>query len=220
MTFLLLGVMILSVATASSDNLFVDHLTDKVYQDCYEKDLHINKPYIVDTNTNKSVDLIKWPYNYQVLRRIIELFGNIEPFAFFQGTCDNKGVTISGADGCGILTCNGHKLDINQYTYFWDGIRISVPREEFKTTYGTNSPIIETHGEESPVTTGDNSPINQEENSIWIQLFWSKGTIAGAIIGFLLNALLVWWKNKNQNKKDKKFSKKKRKKSVKIKRKK
>jgi hypothetical protein len=192
----ILGVVILSfilITTAStkSSDIFIDHLTNMIYEDCKGSDIKINKPYIIITEINEPIVLIKWPYRYQDLRRIIELFGEIEPFAFFQGTCENKGVSISGADGCGILTCQDNRLDINQYTYFWNGVRVAVPKEEFKTTFGPNSPIIETHGDKSPVTAGDYSPINQQENNILIQFFWSKGTIGGLIVAGLLNIIYI-----------------------------
>jgi len=165
-----------------------------IYEDCQGEDIQINQPYIINTKTNQSIDAITWPYSYQDLRRIIELFGELEPFAFFQGSCENKGVTISGADGCGILTCQDNRLDINQYTYFWNGVRVAVPKEEFKTTFGANSPIVETHGDKSPVTTGDNSPVTQQENNIWSQLFWSKGTIGGLIVAGVLNIIYIFIK--------------------------
>lgn len=198
---LIIGLFSVSIATASSDDLFINHLTDKIYEDCYGKDIQINQPYIINTATNESVDIIKWPYGYQDLRRIVELFGEMEPFAFLAGTCENKGVYISGIDGCRILTCETNKLDINQFTYFWNGVRISVPREEFKTTYGSNSPIVETHGDNSPVNTGDNSPITQQESNIWVDLFLSKGTIAGAILGFVLKILYDIWRKKYSKRK-------------------
>ncbi len=89
--------------------------------------------------------------------------------------CDGQGYgMIVGKNGCEILICGEHVLDIDAYTYFWDKERVDVPREEFKTTYGSNSPIVETYGDKSPVTTGDDSPIIQDEENILIQLFWSK----------------------------------------------
>lgn len=199
---ILIGIVIISFAlgtttSAKSSDIFIDYLTDMIYEDCQGNDIQINQPYIINTKTNESVDVITWPYSYQDLRRIIELFGEMEPFAFYQGTCENKGVSISGADGCGILACQDNRLDINQYTYFWNGVRVAVPKEEFKTTFGPNSPIVETYGDKSPVTTGDNSPVTQQENNIWIQLFWSKGTIGGVIVAAILNTIYILIRKKN-----------------------
>jgi hypothetical protein len=77
--------------------------------------------------------------------------------------------------------------------YFYEEIPIECPTIEQivnKTTFGDNSPIVETHGESSPITIGNNSPINQNESNMWFQLFWSKGTIACTIIGAILTFLL------------------------------
>ena len=187
--FMIFSFLLVPTVSSKSSELFIDHVTDMIYQDCQGKDIQLNHSYIINTQTNQPINLLEWPYGYQNLRRIIELFGEMEPLAFLAGTCEDKGVHISGRDGCGILTCENNKLDINQFTYFWNGIRISVPPEEFKTTYGANSPIIETHGDESPVTTGDNSSIIQHEENIWIQLFWSKGTVGGILITVLITGL-------------------------------
>ncbi len=200
---LIFSFLLVNGALAKSSDLFIDYLTDEVYSDCVGKDLNIKEPFIQNTLTNKSVTLVPWPYDKSTLRRIIELLGNYEPWDFFQGTCENRGVSIGGSkNGCSVLSCGDNKLDINQFTYFWNDERVDIPREEFTTVYGDN---IETHGDESPVTTGDNSPINQNKENIWIQLFWSKGTIAGAILGFLLKILYDILKKKY-------FSKKKRRK--------
>jgi hypothetical protein len=67
-----------------------------------------------------------------------------------------------------------------------------------KSTYGPNSSIIETQGMNSPVTTGLNSPINQQESNILVQLFWSKGTIGGVIISSIIVVAVEYWKNRNK----------------------
>lgn len=184
--------MLTPAISAKSSEVFINHLTDMIWKDCQGKDIHINQPIINYTTKNQTSDLrlIEWPYDRSTVRRIIELFGESQPyFATFYGTCENKGVTITGIDGCGILTSGDNKLDINGYNYFWNGVTVDVPKEEFKMTSGNNSPIIETQGDKSPVTTGPNSPISQQEENIWVQLFWSKGTIGGLIIAFILNVL-------------------------------
>ncbi len=64
-----------------------------------------------------------------------------------------------------------------------------------KATSGNRSPIIEAQ-DNGKITTGDNSPINQE--NIFIQLFWSKGTIGGAIIVIVLNIIYYFWRKKKK----------------------
>ena len=84
---MILSFVLVPTTPAKSSDIFIDYLTDMIYEDCQCKDIQINQPYIIDTKTNKSIDVIMWPYSYQDLRRIIELFGETEPFAFFQGSC-------------------------------------------------------------------------------------------------------------------------------------
>lgn len=158
---LVLVILLLSipVAYAKSSDLFIDHLSGIIYKDCQSQDIHIKDNFIFNTITNKTVTLIQWPYDYSALRRIIQLFGEGEPYDFYN---QGAGISIGGSrDGKGILKCGDYSLDINQYTYLWRGTRVDVPKEEFKTTFGNNSPIVETHGENSPVTIGRNSPITQ-----------------------------------------------------------
>lgn len=64
-----------------------------------------------------------------------------------------------------------------------------------KATSGNRNPIIEAQ-DYGKITTGDNSPINQE--NIFIQIFWSKGTIGGAIIIIVLNIIYYFWRKKKK----------------------
>ncbi|MBU4220349.1 MAG: hypothetical protein KKA10_01800 [Euryarchaeota archaeon] len=63
--------------------------------------------------------------------------------------------------------------------------------DDGKATSGNRSPIMEAR-DHVKITTGDNSPINQE--NIFIQLFWSKGTIIGAIIVIVLKIIYYFWR--------------------------
>lgn len=66
-----------------------------------------------------------------------------------------------------------------------------------KATFDNRSPIIEAR-DNGKITTGDNSPIHQE--NIFIQLFWSKGTIGGAIIVIVSNIIYYFWRKKKEKK--------------------
>lgn len=131
--FILLIIILLicvSPVMAKSSDIFIDHLSSIVYVGCQGKDLIIKEPFIVNTRTNETITLIPWAYSYETLRKVIQIFGDMEPWNFFQGTCENKGVTIGGSkDACGILKCGDNTLDINQYTYLWNGERVDVPKE-------------------------------------------------------------------------------------------
>lgn len=188
---------------AKPSDMFVNYLTDIIWTDCQGKDIEINQPIITFTATNQTLSLMKWPYGKEDLRQVIKLLSE-QPYRTYAGQCDGvySMVSDTGWEGCGILTSENHKLNINFDTYYWDGVKVDVPKEEFKTTYGSNSPIIETNGEKSPVTTGANSPINQQENAIWVQLFLPKVTILGMIIGAIITALvehiITRWRNKTK----------------------
>lgn len=141
---MILSFVLVPTTPAKSSDLFIDYLTDMIYEDCKGENIHI-KYILID---NQTISLLKWPYNKNMLRSIIKAYGESEPFQKYLGTCENKAFTCDiGYDGCGILTCQNNRLDINEYDYFWNGVRVDVPKEEFKTTFGPNSPIVETHGE-------------------------------------------------------------------------
>jgi hypothetical protein len=153
----LLTLMLVPAAYSKPSDMFIDHLSDIVYNDCQNKDLYIKDGFIINTVTNKTVTLINWPYPYSYIRRIIELFGNYEPFDL-----QNGGITISGnGDGIGILKCGDHSLDINQFTYFWDGVRVDVPKEEIMQTYGNYSPIIKNNGDNNKIAIGQNNQVSE-----------------------------------------------------------
>jgi hypothetical protein len=192
---IILTSLLLPSISAKSSDVFIDYLTDMMWKNCQGNDIHINQPVLTYTATNQSVSLIKWPYDRSTIREIVRIFGEEQQIftTIFGGTCENyaNSTRIGGINGCGILTSGNNRLDINGYNYFWNGIKVDVPLEilNLKTTYGPNSSIIETHGEKSPVTTGPNSPINQQEDAIWVQLFLPKVTLAGMIIGAIITAL-------------------------------
>ena len=169
-----------------------------IWKDCQGKDIHINQQILHYTATNQTVTTIR---DKSLLREVIAQFGEMQyAFEEFHGTCEYKGISFSGINGCGILTCGNNRLDINGYNYFWNGVKVDVPMENFnlKTTYGPNSSIIEANGVNSPITTGSNSPINQQESNVLVQLFLSKGTIGGVIISSIIVIAVEYWKNRNK----------------------
>jgi len=173
---ILLSIMILSLSlhstiSAKSSEMFVDHLTDLIWTDCKGKDIQINHAGILRyTATNQNVSLIKWPYNKDYLRNALELLDE-QPYRDYLGPCEtkNKSYYDSGWDGCGILTCQDNRLNIDYDTYYWNGTKVDVPNEEFKISSGNNSQIVVTQGDKSPVTTGDRSPITQQECNLQIK---------------------------------------------------
>lgn len=137
----LITLLSVPIAYSKPTDASVDYLTNIVYQDCQNKDLHIKDGFIINAETNKTVTLINWFYPKSTVRRIIELFGNYEPFDLDMG-----GMIMSvGKNGAGILKCGSHNLDINQYTYFWDGVRVDLPKEEI-LQYQTYNTAINNQG--------------------------------------------------------------------------
>jgi len=202
---IILSLSLLPSISAKSSDVFIDYLTNMMWNDCQGKDIHINQPVIMDKTTNQSVNRIKWPYDKNTIHEIVRVFGEEQQiFTTFFGTCEyyNNSTRIEGIKGCGILTSGSNKLDINGYNYFWNGVKVDVPQENlnFKMTNAPNSSIIETHGENSPVTTGSNSPITQD--SIWVQLLEPKVTILGVVIGILIKEvaerIMAFYKNRNK----------------------
>lgn len=138
LTIIFLMTMI-PLSEAKSSDIFIEHLSSIIYVDCQGKDLIIKEPFIQNTHTNETVTLVPWPYSYDTLWKIIEILGRSEPFDDYANGCDVKeqqeavgersGGWLKGRDGCRILICGEHKLDIDDYAYFWDSVRIDVPKE-------------------------------------------------------------------------------------------
>jgi hypothetical protein len=128
-----------------SSDLFIDYLATKIFSDCSGKNLIIKEPFIINTMTNETISLIpSGSYDYGTVRLLVKLFGGLEPWDFFQGTCQDKGVTIGGSrDGCGLLKCGENVLDVNQYTYFWNGVRVDVPKETTNIAINNSGNVVQ-----------------------------------------------------------------------------
>jgi hypothetical protein len=139
----------LGFVSAKSSDLFNNYLGNKIYQDCMGHDLKI-KPGIIGNNFNETITLIKWPnYDPNITTRLIELFGQNEPYSPLQGTCEDPIMTGGGRiDGCSILSCENKVLDVTQYTYLWNGERVEVPMEQY------NSYIANANGDGSQACVG------------------------------------------------------------------
>ncbi len=141
--FVVLVLFSLPVISAKSSDIFIDYLSSKIYSDCQDKDIIIKENYIANSN-GESINIFhNNSYDYSAVRKTIEIFGKYEPYEFFQGSCENKGVSLSGRIGCGILSCGNSKLDINQYTYFWNGERIDVPQETTNIAINNNGNLAQ-----------------------------------------------------------------------------
>ncbi len=69
---IILSLLLISITSAKSEDVFLDHLTDLMWEDCKGKDLHINQNVLFSTVTKEPVTLIKGQnYDKSGLRIII-----------------------------------------------------------------------------------------------------------------------------------------------------
>ena len=200
LSIIILIVMVLSIflaptISARSSEIFKDHLTNLIWEDCKGKDIHINQPnVIVNVATNESITLFKGQaYTKDDLRRIIEILDNYT-YRDYIGPCDSRnGTHVSGkgfVDGCGILSCENYILNIDKDGYEWKGIRVDVPKEElFAIASGDNNTQVINKGDRSSINIGNNNIANAGDNCSITQkdlnISFAKGTIFGLLISIL-----------------------------------
>lgn len=188
---------------AERSDEFVNYVSNKIYKDCNNKDLKINKVYY-DTKTPRELAyLVSWPYAIENLNNALREFNKIEWVKYEGGVIFQYGKKLVGKE---ILTCSSHQLDINGNDWHWDGVEIEMPKVfvGIKATSGDNSPIVETHGNNSPVIIGDESKTNINSGSLaGLEKFIKNNIIVSIIIIILFIVSLrpfawfkIWIKNK------------------------
>jgi len=193
LTIIIISLLLVPTISAKSSDVFIDYLTDLMWKDCKGNDIHINQPILIDTSTNQSISLITWPnYDKESFRRMIELLDSC-PYMDYLGPCGGPHVEC-GWDGCDILTCGNKNLTIDYDTYYWNGKKVDVPKEELLAiASGNNNTQVINKGDASSINIGDSNTANTgDNNSITHQnldISFAKGTILGAIIGILLKFL-------------------------------
>lgn len=196
----LVGVVVLlftiSPVHAMQTEEYLNHVTDLVYDSCKGNDIKLKDNFFIRADNSGFVTELNWPYNKELINATIHYISRSEPYSasnnMYNGgniEVGNKSVLIDNR-GENILTCGENHLDAYIREYYWNTRKIELPRniqvnEGGKATFGDRSPIIDANN--SQITTGDNSPINQE--NIFIQLFWSKGTVGGIIIALVLTII-------------------------------
>ena len=85
-----------------------------------------------------------------------------------------------------------HTYECRFGIHYLDGEVISILSSKTEINY------VKTEGDNSPVTTGNDSPINQ--TNLFFQLFWSKGTIGGIIFAGIIWLItrMIYYKIKNK----------------------
>jgi len=207
--FFLLLLFIFPIVQGKPDDVFINYVFEMIEKDCYGQDIQIKEGFIKTTSTDEPVTLIYWDTNgHPFLYRVLEILSEKEPYDDYFNGCDTKrtrdengdrqeGMT-HGLDGCNILTCGEHYLDINRYDYFWDSVRITLSREEYLTIMGDK---VDISGSQNQYAKGRN--ISQySTNTTWIW-DWRSGFIGG-IIGSVISGVLVALIMKKIEKKSKK----------------
>lgn len=166
---------------------FIEHISRIICEDCEGADINIKKGFLTYRDSNQEVTVLRWPYDDRQIDRIIELFVQGEPYNRYAFNKKGSGVSMGASKTADkILTCKNHVLDINYDDYYWDGIKVELPRQNIDVDISAASggkatlsgDIVElsgdaryakTEGSSSPATVGDNSPITQ--NNFFVKLF-------------------------------------------------
>lgn len=122
---------------AYSSKEVIQKRIDEIYQICEGNDLLIKEGAIIDKNTQESLISVPWPWLKQDLGEIITILATGEPYRDYKNykdDCSLGGNTFyveigDMLDGCHILQCGTHALDISDTKYFLDGIGINHPQD-------------------------------------------------------------------------------------------
>jgi hypothetical protein len=208
--------LLISVTSASHSEEFIDQVTDMICNDCQGKDIHLNQPitYTSNDGSTKSFDNLTWEYresdiSWQKIpnnvKFVVNAFNNAN-FSYIDGTCDDKSIVTPGIDGCNILRCGNHHLDINGDTFYWDNQMIDFLKKEemYNIVSGSNNTQVNNKGDKSAISIGNNNIANTGDNCTITQqdidISFNKGFAYGAIITFLLETAIIliqrWQKKK------------------------
>src|SRR5205085_9046771 len=84
---IVIGFSFINSADATRSDLFINYLSNIIWNDCQGKDIHINKPILRYTATNQTVSLIPWgSYSLDEIKQIVGDLGNVK-YDNIMGTC-------------------------------------------------------------------------------------------------------------------------------------
>jgi len=117
-----------SVVHAKPSSEIIEKRANEIYKICQSEDLVIKEGFLKDKATNEKITKIDWPWTQNKLKVIVELLGSYEPYVDYKN-CPGKAVIVFNdqQNGCEILKCGEHHLDITDRTYLLDDIEISAP---------------------------------------------------------------------------------------------
>ena len=200
LTFICLSLLLLPNSSARSSEIFKEHLTNLMWEDCQGKDIHINQPILINKITNQSISLIPWPYSKDELRYLIEIIDGLS-YRDYLGAFGGGSFVDSGWDGNSLLTCDDNRLNIDFDTYYWNGTKVDVPKEElFNIASGNNNTQVINKGDRNSVTTGNHNTVNTGDNNSITQqdlkISFAKGTFFGILISIMFKILYDIWGKK------------------------
>ena len=101
------------IPKVNAGNEIIDYMANIIYNDCKGQDIDASTLGLVYTDTNVSIPIIYWPYDYSTIRRVVELIIEKEPYNLYVGGGSLK-----------LLNCSEKRLEVNFYTYKWKGERL------------------------------------------------------------------------------------------------
>ena len=184
-----------SVMSLSSQDK-IDHISEIIFEDCQGNDILFNSNFAARAEAFRRLankenasainqepiyqKLLDWPYQVEnIANQIVEI--DKVPWdelsrGFFMG---------GGISGDKFLVCGNNYLTISKDEYYWNNIKIDTPKEEFNSYYAQNL------ADNGVVIAGENNQVNQENKNILINLFWSQGTLGGAVLTIIFGGA-VW----------------------------
>lgn len=185
-----------SQAHSKETQEFIDNLANKIYEDCKDTTIALNTTSF--TFEGKHLDSIN--PDLQSIKSVLGAFSNAEPYNISAGGVTSGSTNRKGKE---VLTCGTHKLDINGYNYFWDNMRIEVPKQQINTQNigaggnGTiNGDIVDSSNYSK--TTGDNSPAisgknnRNSQNNFFMRFITIINNKITLTLGLALSLSLLW----------------------------
>ncbi len=194
--FILIIFFSLNAFAKHSDNFFT-YLSKIIYEDCRSYDIIISdqNPGIKYLDTWELVKKIKQPVDIVSIEYLLRW---LDKYNQWDDKLNNWSLIVKAPNGkswSGILSCWSGYLDIWWNDYFWNWQQVE-PIQNFqikdnaKATFWSNSPILETNGDNNKIWISNNWNINKSENNLLINLTFKKWLIWGFIL-WIITWLLI-----------------------------
>lgn len=172
----------------------IQNRIDKIYQICQGHDLIINENLVlVDSSTKNPITKISWTWEKDNLSNLINLVADNEPYKNYmsyrgKNDCGKGHASVSHdmIDGCQILKCGDHSLDISDTKYFLDGTEISNPQNVTNIAYNNQGNLVQ--GTSSKDVT-PNLSVGLKNENFWLSYIYPA---VSAIILNLISHFLIY----------------------------